>query len=75
MSDPTNNPAPPLNFIARAFSRPRLPGEDPAVSTARRILEEARASDPDENSVWEHRGGLVAAVQMLLDYIHGQAQS
>lgn len=72
MAEERNNPVPLPDFLARAFSRPRLPDEDPAVGMARAILEECRASEPDENSIWERHGALVAAVQMLLDLIHGR---
>jgi hypothetical protein len=61
------------SFINRAFARPCLDGVDPAVSSARRMLEECQASKPDEFEVWERYGGLQAAVQGLLDLIRGQA--
>lgn len=72
MADPTNNPVPPLNFLARALNRPRVSGEDPAVWTARAILDECRASEPNEYDIWERHGALVAAVEMLLNLIAGR---
>ncbi|GAA4518405.1 hypothetical protein GCM10023191_092460 [Actinoallomurus oryzae] len=69
----TNNAAHLPNFCERVFARPHLDGEDPAVSSARRMLEECQASKPDEFEVWERYGGLQAAVQGLLDLVRGQA--
>ena len=63
------------NFIDRAFARPREAGVDPAVDSARRILEECEAGKPDDWEVWERYGALQSAVQGLLDLVRGQAQS
>lgn len=73
MNDPTNNPAPAPTFIDRAYARPALDGEDPAVSMARRILAECEASRPDEWEVWERYGALQAAVSGLLNYVRAHA--
>lgn len=61
------------NFINRAFARPRIDGEDPAVSSARRILEECEASRPDDYEIWERYGALQSAVSGLLALIRAQS--
>lgn len=69
----TNTPARTAGFVDRASARPRIDGEDPAVSSARRMLEECEASRPDDFEIWERYGALQAAVRGLLDLIRGQA--
>lgn len=62
-----------VSFYERVFARPRFDGEDPAISTARRTLEECAASRPDDFEIWERYGALQAAVRGLLDLVRGQA--
>jgi hypothetical protein len=57
------------DFCTRAFARPRIPGVSPEVGTARRIIEECRASSPrdhGDDEVWMRYGALKAALEEVL---------
>lgn len=63
-----------LNFCERAFARPDNPGDEPEVNTARRVLAECEATEPnwDGGEVFERYGALLAAVTGLLRIIDRQ---